>query len=160
VNGQATRLRLALEAMEGMEVRLNLSLTEDAAMFPVTATTLESPGSEMIKTLDAFLKRFEQITDHLLRKLFPLTIAAADASREVLPFRDVLDRLHRFSLIDEPAMWVSLNELRNRLVHDYALDNEELAADLSAAWQLSPMLLQQVSTLRQYASEHGLLAQG
>jgi hypothetical protein len=160
VNSQANRLRLALEAMEGMEVRLNLSLTEDAAMFPVTATALESPDSELIKTLDAFLKRFEQTADHLLRKLFPLTIAAADASREVLPFRDVLDRLHRFSLIDEPATWVSLNELRNRLVHDYALDNEELAADLSAAWHLSPMLLQQVSTLRQYASEHGLLAQG
>ena len=160
MNGQATRLRLALEAMEGMEVRLNLSLAEDAAMFPVTAITLANPSSELIKTLDAFLKRFEQTADHLLRKLFPLTIAAADASREVLPFRDILDRLHRFSLIDDPATWVSLNDLRNRLVHDYALDNEELAAYLSAAWHLSPMLLEQVSTLRQYASEHGLLAQG
>lgn len=160
MNDQAVRLRLAFEAMEGMEVRFNLSLAEDVAVFPVAAAALENPSSELTKTLDAFLKRFEQTTDHLLRKMFPLMIAAAEASREVLPFRDVLDRLHRFSLIDDPATWVSVNDLRNRLVHDYALDKEELAADLSAAWQISPMLLQQISILRQYASEHGLLVQG
>ena len=160
MNGQAIRLRLALEAMEGMEARLDLSLTEDADLFPITAAMLETPSSALVKTLDAFLKRFEQTIDHLLRKLFPLMVAAADARRETLPFRDVLDRLHRFSLIDDPETWVSLNELRNRLVHDYALGKEELAADLSAAWQVSPMLLQQVSLLRQYADEHGLLVEG
>lgn len=156
----ANRLRLALEAMEGMEARLNLSLTEDADLFPITAAMLAAPSSGLMKALDAFLKRFEQSLDHLLRKTFPLMIAAADARRESLPFRDVLDRLHRFSLIDDPATWVSLNELRNRLVHDYALDRDELATDLSAAWEASSMILQQVSLLRQYADEHGLLAEG
>lgn len=39
MNGRAAKLRLAFEAMEGIEAQLSLSLTEDAALLPITAAS-------------------------------------------------------------------------------------------------------------------------
>lgn len=155
---ESVRLSDVFRAIDLISERLRWSLREDAMLFPVDPSALDN--HEAARSLDAFLKRFEQSCDHLLRKLFPALVAAAEADPSTHPLLDVLDRLHRQGVIDSPATWLGINNLRNRLVHDYALDRPVLARELTAAWNAAPTILDQIATARAYASEHGLLAQG
>lgn len=156
----AERLALTLGALPPMEARLRLSLEDDARWFPVTVEALGDGDVGGLRARDAFLQRFQQTGDHLLRKLFPRLLAAIEASAEPLPFVDMLERLHRFGLLDDPVDWGTLSELRNRLVHDYALEQGELAQDLNLAWAMSPVILAQIARIRTYAIDHHLVSEG
>ena len=126
---RAARLVDVFEALDMMSERLGWSLRDDTALFPVDPAMLRDRATA--QALDAFLKRFEQTCDHILRKLFPALVASVEIEYLVRPFLDVLDRLHRFGVIDDPATWIRMIELRNRLVHDYALDANTLAEELT-----------------------------
>lgn len=154
------RLTQALDALLPMEARLQLSLGDDAHWFPVTAETLGNGDVDGLRARDAFLQRFQQTSDHLLRKLFPRLLAAMEASAEPMPFVDVLEHLHRFGLVDDPLDWATLSELRNRLIHDYAMERAELAQDLNLAWTMSPAILAQIARIRAYAADHHLVPEG
>lgn len=55
-------------------------------------------------------------------------------------FRDTLDAFERLELIDSADRWEELNELRNRLIHEYALDDATRAQELNAAFALTAMI--------------------
>lgn len=149
------RLAVALIALERIGARLALSLSADGGAFPVTPTTVRSDIYALER--DAFLQRFQQASDHMLRKLFPRTQAAITGSADFQPMRDSLEALHRARIIDDPEPWMVLLELRNRLTHEYTLSDAELAQDINAAWDLSPMILAQIDRIRAYALQHDLL---
>lgn len=153
----ADRLAQALVALERIGRRLQSSLDDDGALFPVTPETVRSGRADAARAQDAFLQRFQQAGDHMLRKLFPRTVASLQGSADFLPIIDTLDVLHRAGLIDDPAIWGTLIDLRNRLIHDYALTDVELADDLNTAWSLAPVLIDQVARIRAYALDHSLL---
>lgn len=155
MTARAARLTDVFAALKTMQERLEWSLHDDAHLFPVAASSVRDRRTA--ESLDAFLKRFEQTTDHILRRLFPALVAAAEIEYLVRPLLDVLDQLHRLGVIDDPATWVRMIDLRNRLVHDYALDAALLAGELNAAWGAAPMLIVQIATARRYAEQHELL---
>ena len=160
MNALHNRLDVTLDSLLPVEQRLRSSLLDDRAWFPITAQSLMDGNVDAQRVRDAFLQRFQQASDLLLRKLFPRLLAVIEASPEPVPFVDVLERLHRFGLLDEPHDWATLNELRNRLVHDYVLDRDELAEDFNLAWAMSDAVLGQIDRLRRYAIDHHLLSEG
>lgn len=151
------RLAVAFVALGRIGARLRASLERDAAAFPVTPSTVRRVDADAATARDAFLQRFQQTSDHLLRKLLPRSLAAIDGSAEFRPMRDMLDALERAGAIDSPDPWLTLIELRNRLIHEYALSDQELAADLNDAWVMAPWLLDQIARMRDYALAHNLL---
>lgn len=155
--GPADRLRQALDALQPIERRLSFSLSDDRRFFPVSASDLKSDDHEAIKARDAFLQRFGQATDHVLRKLFRRMQAAITGSLELLTVRELFNALHRVGLVESPQVWMEFIELRNRLIHDYALDPDELATALNDAWYRAPILLQQIESARAFARSRGLL---
>lgn len=151
------RLAVALIALERIGARLALSLSADSGAFPVSAATVRSPDDTFALERDAFLQRFQQTSDHVLRKLFPRVLASITKSADFLPMQDTLDALHRASIIDDVGPWLALLELRNRLTHEYALNEIELAQDINAAWDMIPLLLAQIDRIRTYTIQHDLL---
>ncbi|HEV2569164.1 MAG TPA: HepT-like ribonuclease domain-containing protein [Sphingomonas sp.] len=101
-------------------------------------------------TIDAFLQRFQQVVDLTLRKLFPKLVAALELREERVALRPVLDRLEREGLIESADWWSELNELRNRLVHEYAMAPDQRAAELNKAWSYAHGLLEQLEAIRRH----------
>ncbi|MDB5713930.1 MAG: hypothetical protein JWO15_1327 [Sphingomonadales bacterium] len=101
-----------------------------------------------VDAADAFLQRFNQVCDITTRKLFPRLLAVLDASDVRHPFITVLDRLDGLGVIADPAWWVDLNAIRNRLIHEYAMSLEERASELSIAWVAALRLVEEIDTIR------------
>ena len=151
------RLRETFDALTAIGRRLTQSLEEDCGCFPVTPERAESDDPGITKTLDAFLQRFNQTLDHVLRKLFPRLQAAISGSDELLPVRELFENLHRAGIIEDIDAWRELLEVRDRLTHDYALDPLERAATLNDAWMRASALLAQIDRAHGYALQHKLI---
>lgn len=159
MSARERRLTETFSALASITWRLELSLRKDADRFPVTPQTAASKEPDLVTSLDAFLQRFTQTLDHLLRKLFPRLEAAISGSDELLPIGTLLENLHRAGVIETVQVWRELIEVRNRLTHEYALDPVGRAEALNEAWTRTPLLLAQVSRARGYAERHGLLGE-
>lgn len=157
MSGREDHLGETFAALASISLRLSMSLGQDGAFFPVTAASVQSRDGDVLRVLDAFLQRFQQALDQILRKLFPRLQAAVTLSDELLPVRELLENLHRAGVIASIDTWRELIEVRNRLTHDYALDPEERAAVLNEAWARVPDVLAQVDRARSYALRHKLI---
>ena len=151
------KLKVAFQALKSILERLSLSLDEDATFFPVTAASVKTRKNDEAKTRDAFLQRFQQAADHLLRKLFPRLQAAISGNLDILPIGELLQELDRAGLIEDAGTWKQILELRNRLTHDYALDAEESAESLNEAWRRAPYLIRHYHSALAYAERHSLI---
>ena len=150
------RLVETLAALTAIGRRLASSLRDDAGIFPISAADAASEDDALTKSLDAFLQRFNQALDHILRKLFPRLQAAITASDDPLTMRELLDSLHRVGVIEDIQTWLELIEVRNRLTHEYALDPAARAGALNDAWSRAPALLAQLERAHTYVAAHKL----
>lgn len=157
MTARSTRLRETFDALEAIGWRLQLSLTEDGRYFPITPHSASSRDPDTVRALDAFLQRFNQALDHVLRKLFPRLQAAISADDELLPVTALFEALHRAGVIESVEEWRELIEVRNRLTHDYALDAVERADVLNDAWSRAPALLEQLGRAESYVRRHELI---
>ncbi|MFW2831545.1 hypothetical protein [Sphingomonas sp. ID0503] len=152
----AIQLGQTLDALVQVGARLRSSLEEDAALFPMSEGSLAGAGSADLKALDAFLQRFQQTADQILRKLLPRLVAAADETSVAFVFRELLERLDRLGAIDGTDTWTALQQLRNRLTHEYVMGLAERAQDLNTAWAMAPLLLDQIERAAAFADKHNL----
>lgn len=157
MSGRKTRLAETFDALAAISRRLALSLSEDSNVFPVDAASASSEDPATMRVLDAFLQRYSQTLDQLLRKLFPRLNAAIIGDDDLLPIRQVLESLHRAGVVESVSAWLELIEVRNRLTHEYALDPASRAAALNEAWDRAPALLAQVERARSYVERHELI---
>lgn len=99
--------------------------------------TLDSDDS-LSERIDAFAVRFSRLQDAITDKLLP---SYFDLVQEpARPVVEMLDRAERLGLIDSADAFLAARKLRNRLVHEYVEDRDELAANLNAAQSFIPHL--------------------
>ena len=149
------RLSQTFTALSSIGGRLRMSVDDPGFALPATSANVSMTDDAALKARDAFLQRFQQTTDHLLRRLFPRLLVAAEQKDDAVTFRETLERLCRLGVIDDVETWVTLARLRNRLTHEYALEPHELAQDLNTAWEMAPRLLDRIAavgTFARYAS--------
>lgn len=103
--------------------------------------------------VEAFAARFARFQEGLGAKVLPLLLRAL--GEPVGPLLDNLDRAQRFGWIDDPEAWLAARALRNRLVHEYARDTEELAAALNAAGRSVGLLLKAFRSMVAAAAARG-----
>lgn len=132
MNTRQVRLGETLEALGGPLARLDRSLREDGEA--IAKAEGDKSGHDLLAT-DAFLQRFQQLTDLTLRKLFPRLLAALEESDVRHPFGAMLDRLDGYEILADVPWWLALNDLRNRLIHDYAMSVDERVEEMARAWQ-------------------------
>ena len=78
----------------------------------------------------------------------PLIHAALQAEAHALVLRDLLDAMERLDLIDSADDWEAINDLRNLLVHEYAMVDAARVEKLNEAWKAAPLLIAEASRLK------------
>jgi len=132
LNTRQVRLGETLEAIAGPLDRLGRSLREDGDA--ILKADEDKSGHDLLAT-DAFLQRFQQLTDLTLRKLFPRLLGALEGSDMRHPLGAMLDRLDGYEILADVPWWLALNDLRNRLIHEDAMSVDERAEEMARAWQ-------------------------
>lgn len=103
--------------------------------------------------LDAFVSRYSRLQDTVGDKLLP---ALLKANQERLGSQlDNLLRAEKLGWIASTEAWISLRELRNRLVHEYVETPERLLEALRHALDGVATLRAAQSRLREEAQRHG-----
>ncbi len=143
-----TRLAETWQALGGPLARLKRSLLEDEKSLPVRGQA-EQSGPDSL-AVDAFLQRFQQVTNIVLRKLFPRLLAVLEADDAKRAFGAMLDRLDGYAIIDDVGWWTELNAIRNRLIHEYAMVADARADELRFAWTAAAQLVTKIDLIRNH----------
>lgn len=101
---------------------------------------------ERAERLEAFVSRFGRMQDTLADKLFPRWLAAL--AEPVGSQIENLNRAERLGVLDDALQWLEARKLRNRLVHEYALESTDFAEDLNLAAGYTPMLIETYNRVR------------
>jgi hypothetical protein len=81
---------------------------------------------EKIKTIDTFIYRFIKYQDMLGDKLFRIFLDDLGEYKDNMSLLDVLDKLEKLGLLDDPEQWMQYRKLRNKLTHEYPNNEEEI----------------------------------
>ena len=103
----------------------------------------------------AFLKRFEQLQD-LTGRLCRITIAFEGEDATELTQRDLGNWLSKDGFVGETVDWLAMSRLRNRLVHEYPLEEEEQVSRLNHVWAFMPALRTITGALDDHLVKKGL----
>lgn len=138
-SGQAERLQTLLRVAEAEENYLKRC---DARLFsiPLSACVLTDLASndDLAERIDAFVARFGRLQDTLGDKLLPVFLQVmGERTGAVL---ENLDRAEKLELIESADLWMAARKLRNRMIHEYVCDMNELSQALELAHQHIPML--------------------
>lgn len=105
----------------------------------------------------AFLKRFEQLQDLIGRVVRALAGWEGD-DVGAMTQRDCANWLEKRSMLDAAEQWMVAVRLRNRLVHEYPIAEEEQIRRLNESWSIMPLLHDLTARLGAYAEQQGLPA--
>jgi hypothetical protein len=104
---------------------------------------------ETAERVDAFVARFGRMQDTLGDKLIPeLRRRLAETPGAAL---DNLNRMEKLGLLSSVVDWVEARNLRNRWVHEYLRNPEDVAGALQRAHQLVPLLVDTYERVNRYA---------
>lgn len=110
---------------------------------------------EGIDRLESFVGKFSRMQDTMMDKLLPIFLqACGERTGTAL---DNLNLAQRLGFVEDPDAWLAMRRIRNRLVHEYVEDLEELAAALAKARQLTTELTNTYASIRDYAVGHYML---
>lgn len=104
----------------------------------------------------ALLKRYEQLQD-MLGRLFRAYLDWHAVDVRELSRRDQANHLEKFRVVDDADEWISATLLRNRLVHEYPLDEAEQVDRVNASWTGIARLMGAYTRLRITLVERGLV---
>lgn len=123
-------------------------------LLPYQGSDLEQLGVIERTASVAFLKRFEQLQDVVGRTA--RAIVLWEGSPSDLTQRDIADWLEKRAVVDEAQQWMVAVRLRNRLVHEYPIEEAEQVRRLNETWSLMPLLQDAALRLGDYARGKGL----
>lgn len=105
-------------------------------------------------TLEAFVSRFCRLQDTLGDKLLPALLNALGESANALLFN--LNKAEKYGWLESTEEWISLRQLRNKMIHEYIEEAEILHSSLMTAHQnievlkaFAENLIQQVRQLQE-----------
>jgi uncharacterized protein YutE (UPF0331/DUF86 family) len=152
-------LREALLAATGIAERLARSLDELRPLTPLTAERLERLDEAGEKTLDAFMKRYEQLVTTLQDQVFEAVVAVTGgppSGGKLVSCRDYAEFMEKLEVIDSAARHRQMVEARNRLAHVYPSLPAAQVRHLNDALALAPTLLADTQKAVRFARARGL----
>lgn len=106
----------------------------------------------------AFIKRFEQLQD-LIARLTRAVASWEGVDATSLTNRDIGDWLEKRVLLDKAEDWMIAVRMRNRLAHEYPVDEAEQVRRLNECWALMPLLHGILGALDGWLQQKGLASQ-
>ncbi len=158
MNGGFSRDRLVF-LVEVVEQECALLASTNARLFasPFTAERAQALRAEpeASERVDAFVARFARLQDTLGDKLLPEVLR--QLAEPVGPAIDNLDRAEKLGLLASADEWLIARKLRNRMVHEYVRDAQELAQALNEGHVLVNLLIATANRLRAECERRGWL---
>jgi hypothetical protein len=110
-----------------------------ACPFTVELANRLEGDPELAERVEAFVGRFGRLQDTVGDKLLPtLLVALGEKPAAAI---DNLDRAERLGLIDSTDDWMTMRNLRNKMVHEYVEDPALLANALQTGHDFVPALI-------------------
>jgi hypothetical protein len=101
------------------------------------------PSKSERYVIDGFLKRFSDAAE-AGRRLFRASLIPLGENDPKLSFIDVLNKAEKFHVLTDARAWRDAVEIRNKVVHEYAMQRDEARAAVGeahrAAQRVSEML--------------------
>ncbi len=94
---------------------------------------------ELSERVEAFVGRFGRLQDTVGDKL--LSLLLAELGEEPAAVIDNLDKAERLNLLDSADKWITMRQLRNLMVHEYAEDLTVLSSALQTGHDFVPVLI-------------------
>ncbi|QQV77228.1 hypothetical protein H5J25_18260 [Sphingomonas aliaeris] len=161
MNRDALRLAAAVDVTSRATERLKSSIVDDRILI---ARAIADPNveqdKELLRALDAFVQRFQQVHEHMTHRLYPAFYRVATAGDRPPALRDLFVWLERFKFFDSGLVWVERTELRNRLIHEYPLDAADRILDLQAAVELSSAMMAEFDRVITHIADRNILENG
>jgi len=118
---------------------------------PIGSTSQLRTDMGGAETPEAFVSRFGRFQDTVGGKLIPRALTTLlEKPGSVI---DNLSRAEQLGWVADTEVWVTVRELRNRLVDEYVTDLAQFAVDIRAAGAFVPMLHKTYESLRQLAQD-------
>ncbi|MDP2811220.1 MAG: hypothetical protein Q8O34_13840 [Rhodocyclaceae bacterium] len=131
--------------------------TTDQRLFvtPITPARAESLANDpdMAERVEAFVGRFGRLQDTLADKLLPALLAALGEPSG--PQIDNLDRAERLGWIESSDEWLTIRQLRNKMIHEYMEDMAILASALQSGHDFVATLLRAANTMVNHLDSRG-----
>lgn len=127
-----------------------------APVLPVSGNDLSAlPVIERIASI-ALLKRYEQLQDMLARLLRAyLTWELEDV--RAMSRRDQANQAEKFGMVADADDWMEAAELRNRLVHEYPVEEAEQVDRVNECWVGVHRLVRSYADLKARMNDRGAL---
>lgn len=100
----------------------------------------------------ALLKRYEQLQD-LTGRVMRAVVSWEQADTSPLTQRDLANWMERLRFVDDADRWIDLAFLRNRLVHEYPIEESEQVDRVNETWRTLPELIEIVNSIEHYWTE-------
>lgn len=124
---------------------------------PTEVRALEAlPLIERIASI-ALLKRVEQLQD-MIARLVRLVATWELLDTAAMTRRDIANWMEKSRFVEDADHWVDLTLLRNRLVHEYPIDEAEQVRRVNQCWDASTQLQSIVAAIVTYLSKKGFAA--
>lgn len=146
-----------LRSAELVAQRLSLSMKKLAQLFPISADRINHLDGDTQESLDAFVKRFEQLQDIVESRLFRGIAFLEQEDVGAMSKRDVTILMEKLGAVRSADEWSMLSILRNKLAHEYPDDPEMQSSRLNEAYASSSLLIDSVAVLKQYVLSKDLV---
>jgi predicted nucleotidyltransferase len=140
----------AVAMADAVAVRLRRSQERLGHLFPVSAADIGAMTEDDLETIDALIKRVENLQDILQRRVFRALLMAEGEAVRGEPAPAIAERLEARGAIASAAQWKDLADLRNRLAHDYPLHPDIQADRINGAYAAIAPLIGTLDQIRQY----------
>lgn len=104
---------------------------------------------QLIDTLESFTAKFARMQDTIADKLLPAFLTSA--GEQVGTVIENLNRAEKLSLISNTQQWLIARSLRNKLVHEYIENYNELLEAIKLARQFVIELINTYNAIQSYS---------
>jgi hypothetical protein len=148
------RLRTSIQKCRLHMKRLQYASGQIAGLFPLTVDKYNALSEATIGNIDQLVFRFTKLQDEIGNNTFRLLLEFLEEEVSELPFRDILNILERFQIIDSCDTWLFLRELRNDLTHEYPVHVDETIEKLNLLFVQLPSLEHILMTIEQKEQQY------
>lgn len=138
--------------------RLRMSMERLAQLFPLADTQIDKLNDDNQESLDAFLKRFEQLEDIIENRLFRGLAVLEQEDILEKSKRDLVNLMEKFGVLESADQWASLSTLRNKLTHEYPRTPAKQAERINEVFKQAPIMLTVLERIKDHALKKELAA--
>ncbi len=144
-----------LESARQLAQRLSSSIARLKNVFPLSSEVINGIDEATHESLDAFVKRFEQLQDIIEGRLFRgiAFLEQEDVTR--LSRRDLTMLMEKLGAIGSADDWSRLSLLRIKRAHEYPMDARKQAERLNEAFASAGSLVESLPKLCEYVASKG-----